>query len=40
MNYKIHTDSIQNHLIPSELTPVQISHVYADEADMLNVAVF
>jgi hypothetical protein len=40
MNYKIHTDSIQNHLIPPELSPAQISFVYADEADMLNVAVF
>jgi hypothetical protein len=40
MNYRIHTDSIQNHLIPMELTPMQISFVYADEADMLNVAVF
>jgi hypothetical protein len=40
INYKIHTDAIRDHLIPSHLTPKQISFVYADEADMLNVALF
>lgn len=37
INYRIHTDAIKQNLIPSELTPLQKSHVYADEADMLNV---
>lgn len=38
LNYKIHTDAIKQNLIPTELTPQQKSYVYADEADMLNVA--
>lgn len=40
LNYHIHTDSIQQHLIPRELSPRQISHIYADEADVLNMAIF
>ena len=40
INYRIHTDAIKNHLIPTELTPHQVSIVYADEADVLNVALF
>ena len=40
LNYRIHTDAIKNHLIPSELTPEQISYKYANEADMLNVVLF
>lgn len=40
LNYKIHTDAIKQNLIPTELTPQQKSYVYADEADMLNVALF
>ena len=40
LNYKIHTDAIKENLIPPELTKSQISFVYADEADMLNVALF
>ena len=40
INYHIHTDAIKNNLIPSELTPKQMSSVYADEADVLNVALF
>jgi hypothetical protein len=40
MNYKIHTDAIQDHLIPHELNDIQKSYVYADEADLLNVALF
>ena len=40
INYHIHTDAIKHHLIPSELTPQQISHIYANEADVLNVALF
>lgn len=40
VNYHIHTDAIKENLIPAELTKTQISFVYANEADMLNVALF
>ena len=40
INYRIHTDAIQQHLIPAELNQQQISIVYANEADVLNVALF
>ena len=40
INYHIHTDAIKNNLIPSELTPQQTSIIYANEADVLNVALF
>ena len=40
INYRIHTDAIKQNLIPPELTSAQKSFVYADEADMLNVAMF
>ena len=36
----IHTDAIKSHLIPSEVTPAQASIIYAEEADVLNVAMF
>jgi len=40
INYRIHTDAIKSHLIPSEVTPAQASIIYAEEADVLNVAMF
>ena len=40
INYRIHTDAIKNHLLPAEITREQASYVYADEADVLNVAMF
>ncbi len=40
INYRIHTDAIQQNLLPKELTQSQISFVYANEADILNVALF
>lgn len=40
INYRIHTDAIKNHLIPAEVTPAQAAHTYANEADVLNVALF
>ena len=40
INYRIHTDAIKQNLIPEEITPAQKSFIYADEADMLNVAMF
>jgi len=40
INYKIHTDAIKENLIPSILDSNQISFIYANEADILNVALF
>ena len=40
INYRIHTDAIKHHLIPEEVTPLQASIIYAEEADVLNVAMF
>jgi len=40
INYHIHTDAIKQNLIPKELTPKQASVIYADEADVLNIALF
>ena len=40
LNYRIHTDAIKSNLIPPDLTPEQISCRYANEADLLNVALF
>ena len=40
INYHIHTDAIKENLIPPELTKLQISYVYANEADLLNIALF
>ncbi len=40
INYHIHTDAIKHNLIPTALTPAQTSVIYANEADVLNVALF
>jgi len=40
INYRIHTDAIQAHLIPAEVTAKQAAITYANEADLLNVALF
>ena len=40
INYRVHTDAIQQNLLPPDLTKEQQSYVYADEADVLNVALF
>ncbi len=40
LNYRIHTDAIQAHLIPAAVTPAQAAITYASEADLLNVALF
>jgi hypothetical protein len=40
VNYHIHTDAIKENLLPETLTKAQINFVYANEADMLNVALF
>ncbi|MBQ2185696.1 MAG: KilA-N domain-containing protein, partial [Bacteroidaceae bacterium] len=39
-NYRIHTDAIKSHLIPKEVTREQANIIYAEEADVLNVAMF
>ena len=40
INYHIHTDAIKQNLIPAELTLKQTSIIYANEADVLNMALF
>lgn len=40
INYRIHTDAIKHNLTPSEITKTQASIIYANEADVLNVAMF
>ncbi len=40
INYHIHTDAIKEHLIPEEIDPYHRSLIYANEADVLNVALF
>jgi len=38
-NYKIHTDTIKENIVP-KLTNMQKQYIYADEADVINVALF
>ena len=40
INYRIHTDAIKQNLIPEQITPEQTGIIYANEADVLNVAMF
>ena len=40
INYHIHTDAIKHNLIPAKLTSQQVSIIYANEADVLNMALF
>ena len=40
INYRIHTDAIKEHIIPNIVTKEQILYTYAEEADLLNVALF
>lgn len=40
INYHIHTDTIKKNLIPPEISPQSASVIYANEADVLNVAMF
>jgi hypothetical protein len=40
INYRIHTDAIKENLIPAEVTREQAAMKYADEADVLNMAMF
>ena len=40
INYRIHTDAIKDEIIPKTVTKEQAMFVYANEADLLNVALF
>jgi hypothetical protein len=40
VNYRIHTDAIKENIIPADITKVQEQFIYANEADVLNVALF
>ena len=40
VNYKIHTDAIKDKLIPPRISKTQSNFIYANEADLLNVALF
>ena len=40
INYRIHTDAIKENIIPPNITKEQEQHIYANEADILNVAMF
>jgi len=40
INYHIHTDAIKHNLVPQELSAIQTAIIYANEADVLNVALF
>ena len=40
INYRIHTDAIKEHIIPDSITKEQTTLVYANEADILNIALF
>lgn len=40
INYRINTDAIKKNLIPPQVSDKQVSYYYANEADVLNVALF
>ena len=40
INYRIHTDAIKNNIIPEKLPKEKINFIYANEADILNMALF
>jgi len=40
VNYRIHTDAIRENIIPPHITKEQEQFIYANEADVLNVALF
>jgi hypothetical protein len=40
INYFVHTDAVKKHLIPDDLSMSKQRFVYADEADLLNLALF
>ena len=40
INYKIHTDAVKGHLIPENISKKRTNIMYANEADVLNIALF
>ena len=40
INYRIHTDSIRAHLIPGRISKIEANIIFANEADLLNMALF
>ncbi|MSP33964.1 MAG: KilA-N domain-containing protein [Rickettsiales bacterium] len=40
INYRIHTDAIQKHLVPAKISKMQAQIIFASEADLLNKALF
>lgn len=40
VNYRIHTNAIKENIIPANITKEQEQYIYANEADVLNVALF
>jgi hypothetical protein len=40
VNYRIHTDAVKNHIVAPTVRPAQLGLIYANEADLLNVALF
>jgi hypothetical protein len=40
LNYRIHTDAIKSHIIPTKVNTAQANFIYSNEADVLNVALF
>lgn len=40
LNYRIHTDAIKENIIPENITKEQANYIYANEADVLNIALF
>ena len=40
VNYVIHTDAIKEHLVPEDISKQKKKYIYADEADLLNIALF
>jgi hypothetical protein len=40
INYHIHTNAVEKHLIPQRLSKGQVQQIFASEADLLNMALF
>jgi hypothetical protein len=40
VQYRVHTDAVKDHLVPADLTQIEAGFVYANEADLLNTALF
>ena len=40
VQYRVHTDAVQQHLIPAEISQKEAGFIYASEADVLNKALF